>query len=444
MHFLCTFFNSMQLSLVLGKSLSVLNRELTVEIKISIIIPVYNVEKYLRECLDSILNQTFQEFEIICTDDGSTDKSLEILEEYKRKDDRFVILQQRHFGAGAARNNGIKLAKGKYIMFLDADDYFEPTLLEEMYERADKYDADLTVCSSKKVDDDGNVTETGSPNFPINIDKVPLERIFNREEFKDNIFSLFSPVIWNKLIKKSFLKENNLEFPPLTIYEDIAFVHSLMICANRIVAFNKELVNYRFNRPHSLASMRSKHTIDAVKSCMYLGDFLKTRGFLPEYENAYKEVFINHIRAEISYCNDDEYKKFLQEFKALLPNDWQKYQSALKKDYITPTYLKKFIGNKKVMLWGGSLFIGQVLEKETEKNPNILGIIDRNAASAGKPFCNYTIYPPEAINELKPDGVILTVLSNNEFVYESLKEEFKEKYPNVELLPNIFEEELKF
>ena len=95
------------------------------------------------------------------------------------------------------------------------------------------------------------------------------------------------------------------------------------------------------------------------------------------------------------------------------------------------------------MLWGGSLFIKQVLEKEKEKNPNIIGIIDRNEASAGKAFCNYTIYPPHSINELKPDGVILTVLSNNESIYESLKEEFKEKYPNTELLPNIFEEELE-
>ena len=411
------------------------------KIQISIIIPVYNVEKYLRECLDSILNQTFQDFEIICVDDGSTDKSLKILQEYKRKDDRFVILQQRHSGAGSARNNGIRLAEGKYIQFLDSDDYFEPNLLEEMYNHAEKFDTDLTVCSSRKIDDKGNITETGSPNFPINIDKVPMEKVFNREDFKDDIFSLFTPVVWNKLIKKSFLKENHLEFPPLTIYEDIAFMHSLVLCANKIVAFNKELVNYRFNRPGSLVSTRSQHTIDAVKSCMYLGEFLKSRGFLPEYENAYRKVFINHIRAEISYCNEDEYKNFLQEFKTLLPNDWQKYQSALRKDYITPEYLKKFIGNKKVMLWGGSLFIKQVLERETEKNPNILGIIDRNAASAGKPFCNYTIYPPEAINELKPDGVILTVLSNNESIYEALKEEFREKYPNTELLPNIFEEE---
>ena len=101
--------------------------------KISVIIPVYNVEKYLPECLESILNQNFQDFEIICVDDGSTDRSLDILQEYKRKDDRFVILQQRHAGAGAARNHGIKLAEGKYIQFLDSDDYFEPTLLETIF-----------------------------------------------------------------------------------------------------------------------------------------------------------------------------------------------------------------------------------------------------------------------------------------------------------------------
>ncbi len=93
---------------------------------ISIIIPVCNVEKYLRECLDSVLAQTFQNFEIICIDDGSTDDSLKILNEYKSKDDRFIILQQEHVGAGAARNYALNFARGKYIQFLDSDDYFEP------------------------------------------------------------------------------------------------------------------------------------------------------------------------------------------------------------------------------------------------------------------------------------------------------------------------------
>lgn len=409
------------------------------KIKISIIIPIYNVDKYLKQCLDSILAQTFQNFEIICIDDGSVDNSFEILKEYKQKDNRFTILQQPHKGASEARNQGIKLAKGKYILFLDSDDYFENTLLDDMYKRAEKFEADLTVCSSRKVDDDGNIIETKSPNFPINVSKVPMEKTFSKKDFKDDIFSLFVPILWNKLIKKSLIEKNNLKFLPFVIFQDVTFVHSLVISADRIVAFNKELVNYRINQSERLTKKRSKNTIEVVKSCIALKEFLNIKGFLPEYEKAFNKCLINHIRAEISYCNDEEYQNFLKEFKKLLPNDWQKYQSAFKKDYITPQYLTKIIGNKKVMLWGASLFIKQVLEKEKTKNPNILGIIDGNKALWGKTFCNYTIYPPEALNELKPNGVILAVLSNNELIYDSLQNEFNKKYPNIELLENIFE-----
>lgn len=223
------------------------------KVEISIIIPVYNVEKYLRECLDSILAQTFQDFEIICVDDGSTDKSLEILQEYKRKDDRFVILQQRHAGAGAARNHGLKLAEGKYIQFLDSDDYFEPTLLEELYTKAEKFGSDLTVCSSRKVDDEGNITESRNPNSPINLDKTPLGKPFSRQDFKDDIFCLLTPIPWNKLYLKSLILDNGIEFPPINICEDIAFVHACVACAKKILVFDTELINYRYNRPGSMA-----------------------------------------------------------------------------------------------------------------------------------------------------------------------------------------------
>ena len=127
------------------------------DVKISVVLPVYNVANYLRKCLDSLVNQTFKDFEVICVDDGSTDKSTKILEEYQKKDNRIKILQQQRGGAGAARNLGLGHAQGKYVQFLDSDDYFESNLLEEMYTRAEKYDADLVVCSSKKVDDEGNI-----------------------------------------------------------------------------------------------------------------------------------------------------------------------------------------------------------------------------------------------------------------------------------------------
>ena len=159
---------------------------------------------------------------------------------------------------------------------------------------------------------------------------------------------------------------------------------------------------------------------------------------MPKYEKAYKKAFINHIRAELSYCNNDEYEQFLKDFKKILPYDWQNYKSALQKNEITYEYLNHIIGNKKVMLWGASLFLEQLLDKK-EKNPNILGIIDKNPTLKSKKFQDYLIYSPSDINKIKPNGVILTVYSNNETIYQSLKKEFKIKYPNIELLPNIFE-----
>ena len=407
------------------------------EVKISIIIPIFNAQRHLEKCLWSILNQSFQNFEVICIDDGSNDNSFGILNEFQKKDDRFYIYKQNHQGASIARNLGIKKAKGEYIQFLDSDDYFEKDLLNNMYDYAKKYNADLVVCSSKKIDENNNIIESLSPTFPINKQITPFKKVFNKKDFKDDIFSLFSTVVWNKLIKKTLLIDNSIEFPPLKIYEDISFVHSLVICADKIVAFDEDLINYRCHTK-SLSNNRNKNTIEAIKSCVYLKEFLKEKGYLPKYEKAYKKAFINHIRAELSYCNNDEYEQFLKDFKKLLPYDWQNYKSALQKNEITYEYLNHIIGNKKVMLWGASLFLEQLLDKK-EKNPNILGIIDKNPTLKGKKFQDYLIYSPSDINKIKPNGVILTVYSNNETIYQSLKKEFKIKYPNIELLPNIFE-----
>ena len=114
-------------------------------VKVSVILPVYNVEKYLKECLDSILNQTLQEIEVICVDDGSTDRSLEILREYEKKDKRVIVLTQENKGAGAARNKGLAIAKGEYLSFLDSDDFFASGMLEEAYRRCVEKKAQICV-----------------------------------------------------------------------------------------------------------------------------------------------------------------------------------------------------------------------------------------------------------------------------------------------------------
>ena len=409
---------------------------------ISIVMPVYNVEKYLRKCLDSILNQTYQDFEIICVDDGSSDKSLEILEEYAKKDSRFVILKENHLGAGEARNRGMEFAKGKYIQFLDSDDYFEPDMLEELYNRAEKYQADLTVCSARKVDRDGNITESGNPIWPLNLDKVPLDRPFSPEEFPEDIFGLFCVVPWNKLYLRELIIKNNLKFQNLASSNDLGFSHIARVCAKHIVVFNKELINYRYNREGSIAAHRAENSSDILSAAIFVRDFLKKHDLYDKYKNAYVKAFINHIRAGISISNENQQRILYEKLKELMPEDIQMFRAAFVKTYITKQYLENVIGNKKVMLWGASVFIRQVLESETAKNPNILGIVDRNVKLQGQTCGGYKIYPPESIKELKPDGVILTVLSNNEEIYESMAKSFPLEYPQVKLLPNIFTEKV--
>lgn len=122
--------------------------------KVSVIIPVYNAENYLKECLDSILKQTLQEIEVICVNDGSSDGSLSILNEYVKEDSRLKIISQENQGAGSARNNGLKYAKGLFVIFLDCDDIFEHNMLEIMYSKAILLNLDVCVCRSDQFNND--------------------------------------------------------------------------------------------------------------------------------------------------------------------------------------------------------------------------------------------------------------------------------------------------
>jgi glycosyltransferase involved in cell wall biosynthesis len=414
--------------------------EMNVDIKISVIVPVYNIEKYLVQALNSIINQTFKDFEVICVNDGSKDNSLEILEKFAQTDNRFAIFSQKNSGSGMARNNGLSNAKGKYVIFLDGDDYFEPTLLEKLYNLAETHCADIAVCSSRKVDEDGNITETGNPLSPLNLDKIRFNKVFNYTNCPQDIFNLTGNIPWNKLYRTKMLIENNLKFPQLTGPDDFCFVHMANICAMRIVAIPDELINYRYNRAGSVQTYRANHSIDIIKAGMLIKEFLKKKNLYETLKPAYEKLIINATSWEISLCNKEQYQNFLNELDKLMPDSREEIEKIVNKS-ITPNYLKDFIGKKKVFFWGASIYIQNILQQEKVKNPNILGIIDKNSASWGKDFCGYKIFSPDILKNTSCDGVLLTVYRENETVYNSVKNELKQKYPAIKLLPNIFKGE---
>lgn len=227
-------------------------------VKISVIIPVYNVEQYLCQCLDSVINQTLQDIEIICVDDSSTDNSYRILQEYAQKDKRMMVLQQENAGAGIARNKGLAVATGEYIHFLDADDYMELDAYEKMYQAATQHDVDFLKAKVYGFDN-----ATGSA---VNDSWYSLS-VLEKKDFGRTFTFLDSPqkftkilvVPWNGIYKKTFLREHNIVFNDLVCVNDRSFYNNVLIHAKRFMFLDHYIVHYRLNNQTSLVGRRGKH-----------------------------------------------------------------------------------------------------------------------------------------------------------------------------------------
>ncbi|WP_157146718.1 glycosyltransferase family 2 protein [Brachyspira pilosicoli] len=218
-------------------------------IKVSVIVPVYNVENYLRECLDSIINQTLKDIEILCIDDCGTDNSINILKEYAKKDDRIKIISHKeNKGLGPARNTGIKESKGEYISFIDSDDYISKDYLENLYNTAKKYDSDIANTLNIKIDRNGRINNS----YYVFV-KKEYDSIWNLSNIENPYTTnAIAPYAWNKLYKRSFLMEHNLYFMDIKYgSEDADFAIRLMAHKPKI-SFNNNTIYYYRNRQDSL------------------------------------------------------------------------------------------------------------------------------------------------------------------------------------------------
>lgn len=224
------------------------------DVKVSVIIPIYNGEKYLEQCIDSILEQTLKEFELICVDDGSTDCTNEILEKYVMRDARVHVYHQSNQYAGVARNTGMKYAKGKYILFLDSDDFFENDMLEKMYDQIECDEADICVCNGYNYDEqNGNFVRGGY----LEAKRLPERVPFSIKEEGQIIFNFTTMHLWNKMFRFAFIKEQDVKFKPHRIQEDTGFVMHALSSAKRITVVKDRLFYYRMNTGTSLTDSLS-------------------------------------------------------------------------------------------------------------------------------------------------------------------------------------------
>jgi glycosyltransferase involved in cell wall biosynthesis len=245
--------------------------------------PAYNAATYLKPCLESVLNQTLTDIEVIVIDDGSTDETLRILADFARVDSRLRILTQQHGYAGRARNRGMDQACGNYLAFLDADDLFAPTFLEQMLRRARQDQLDVTICRSQRLD---VVTGTQTP-LDFAVRHVRPEPVYSAKQLTSVMFRYSVGWPWDKLFRSEFLRVTALRYPPLATSEDAPFVFMALILAERIGLVDDVLVTHRMGDATSNANSRDTSWHDALTAAQLIEEELRQRGLWNRYRQSY-------------------------------------------------------------------------------------------------------------------------------------------------------------
>lgn len=248
------------------------------EVKVSIIIPVFNVDKYLEQCLNSIVNQTLKDIEIIIINDGSTDSSGEIIHKYKNKYSNIKVIEQKNAGLSAARNVGIKEAKGNYMMFIDSDDFIDLNMVEILYTKAEKYNCPLIICDLLLYWNDNK-------NKKYNKLKQNEHKKYKRDElYKILLSRKLNCQVMNKLYRRDIWNECNLSFENGRYYEDILPSFICMNTYKEAMFINDSMYKYRMREGSITASSSSKKVLDFIRCIKIAREYAKDNSNLKKTE----------------------------------------------------------------------------------------------------------------------------------------------------------------
>lgn len=281
---------------------------------ITVIVPVFNVEKYLVQCIESIINQSYRNIEIILIDDDSTDNSGAICDSFAQKDERIIVLHKENNGQGAARNDGIDIAKGRYIAFVDSDDYIETDMLMKLYSVMKKTNGDISVCGICAVSDKSksyNILKCDSEYILLTKDEaIPM--------LLDDIGLTCS--VWNKLFKREVIGEFRLEEGK--IYEDIVPMYDWFKNADVISYVPEALYNYRFRNDSTTKSNFKHYNEDLLKSINCFCEKIEK-----DYPDSFVRIMPGYISYGIHYLNKNIlFKSYVKEYARLLKKKCYKYR----------------------------------------------------------------------------------------------------------------------
>ena len=281
---------------------------------VSVIIPSYNAADYIAQTLESVLAQTLTDIEVIVVDDGSTDNTRNIVADFANKDPRLMLVEQANQFAGVARNNGMSKARGKYLYFLDADDYVESNALEELVNAIEQHGADIAIAKSEGFD---NTTgDTWTIDGALN--GVDFDRPIAHAEYCDRLFQSFIGWPWDKLFRKEFIDKTALTFQPLRTTNDALFVFCALALADTIVCLDSVLFHHRTNNKNSLEGSRSKSWNNAICAINVIEDQLTKSDKGKACLNSYYRWTLNYSIWTIESLPDDEAEAYLNEIESVI------------------------------------------------------------------------------------------------------------------------------
>lgn len=299
--------------------------------KVSIIVPFYNVEGYMEKCLDSLVNQTLDDIEIILVNDGSKDRSIDIAKKYiKEYPKKIVYLEKENGGLSDSRNFALPHAKGEYIAFLDSDDYVEKNMYEEMYNLAIKDNSDLVECDFYWEYPDKRKEDIG--------------KLYNG---KEEMLEKIRVVAWNKLIKREILEKSKLEFPKGFRYEDVEFTYKLIPYIEKVSFIKKPFVHY-VQRQGSISNTQNERTKEIFQVLEHVIDYYKENNIYEKYKTVLEYVYIRYAfcssLSRIIKIEDEELKDKLLELTWENVNktfpDWKKNRILKKEKSLKNLYMR--------------------------------------------------------------------------------------------------------
>lgn len=390
-------------------------------IECSVIIPVYNVEKYLRKCMDSIIIQKQNNIEIICVDDASTDSSYNILYEYQKKDNRIQIYQlSSNRGLAYARNYGCQYAEGKYILFLDSDDRLCEDALEHLLNIVNREDYDIVFFGYKSLFENIDIQRHLSKKYPDRI--LGFEGEWCGKELFCELFRNggLALTAWSQMYKKIFLQKNKIEFIDGILHEDIPYTTKAFLSAEKVY-YTDKICYFWLHRANSITSsnVTSKHLEGRIVGIIYILNFLKDSSFLEKNYTIIKE-FVSKLcldaKTQYQQLDKKEYGFNENKFYKLL---YDVFFLAEKRKIMKIDCVKRIEKANEIIIYGAGKIASQTIEYINTIGKKILGVVVTEKTNNENYFYGHEVKTIQQFNDNK-DSLVCIALSKR--YYADIKE----------------------